>query len=81
MVKRNIKLQGIDQARAFNASCGNAPFRVNLRQGKYLINGKSIMGIFSLDWNAALCMEAATDDADTVRQLFGSYFANSETTA
>lgn len=77
MMKRNIKLQGIDQARNFHLSCDNAPFRVNLRQGKYLINGKSIMGIFSLDWDETLCMEAATDDADAVQQLFGSYFVNS----
>jgi hypothetical protein len=76
MVKRNIKLQGVDQARAFNASCGNAPFHVNLRQGNYLIDGKSIMGIFSLNWDETLCMEADTDDADAVQQLFGGYFAN-----
>ena len=75
MVKKRIRLQDVAQAQAFSAACAGAPFGVDLRQGKYLVDAKSIMGIFSLDLGAPLGLEAATEDAQAVGALFGAYFA------
>ena len=49
MVKRNIVLGNVANVQEFNRICGHMDFDVDLAQGKYLVDAKSIMGIFSLD--------------------------------
>ena len=51
MVKRNIVLGNVANVQEFNRICGHMDFDVDLAQGKYLVDAKSIMGIFSLDIN------------------------------
>lgn len=73
MVQKIIKLQDVSQVQAFNAACMQAPFGIDIRQGKYLIDAKSIMGIFSLDLSVPLTLEADTDDEAAVQERFGPY--------
>ena len=75
MVQKMIKLQDVSQVKAFNTACMKAPFGIDIRQGKYLVDGKSIMGIFSLDLSAPLALEADTDDENAVQELFAAYLA------
>ena len=49
MVKRNIVLGNVANVQEFNRICGHMDYDVDLTQGKYLVDAKSIMGIFSLD--------------------------------
>ena len=45
MVKRNIVLGNVANVQEFNRICGHMDFDVDLAQGKYLVDAKSIMGI------------------------------------
>ena len=38
MVQKMIKLQDVSQVKAFNTACMKAPFGIDIRQGKYLID-------------------------------------------
>lgn len=49
MLIYDIKLNTIDDVRRFNTACMKLPYNVDLRSGRYLVDAKSIMGIFSLD--------------------------------
>ena len=64
MVKRNIVLGNVANVQEFNRICGHMDFDVDLTQGKYLVDAKSIMGIFSLDLSKPIKMEIHSDDCD-----------------
>ena len=49
MVSKKIKLAGIEQVQTFNQICSRCEYNVDLKQGKYLVDAKSIMGIYSLN--------------------------------
>ncbi|MBE6886100.1 MAG: HPr family phosphocarrier protein [Oscillospiraceae bacterium] len=58
----NIMLNTINDVKDFvNIVCG-FEFDVDLISGRYAIDAKSIMGIFSLDLSKPIRMEAHTDD-------------------
>ena len=44
-----ISLSSIDVVKKFVNLANNYDFPINLHSEKYIVNGKSIMGIFSLD--------------------------------
>ena len=64
MVKKNIVLGNVANVQEFNRICGHMDFDVDLAQGKYLVDAKSIMGIFSLDLSKPIKMEIHSDDCD-----------------
>ena len=49
MVTTNIKLNSIKKAKDFAAKASMYNMDIDLKSGRYIIDGKSIMGIFSLD--------------------------------
>ncbi len=49
MIAFDIRLPKIDDVRAFVAITSASPVDVDLASGRYLVDAKSIMGIFSLD--------------------------------
>ena len=51
-----IKLNSIDEVKEFVALTNNCAFDVDLMSGRYAIDAKSIMGIFSLDLSKPLKM-------------------------
>ncbi len=51
-----IKLNSIDEVKAFVALTNNCAFDIDLMSGRYAIDAKSIMGIFSLDLSKPLKM-------------------------
>ena len=44
-----VKLNVINDVKAFVNHCSSCAFDIDLTSGRYTINAKSIMGIFSLD--------------------------------
>lgn len=61
MKEMQIKLFTIQQVREFVNSVILVDFEVDLVQGRYIIDAKSIMGIFSLDLLAPITVRAHTD--------------------
>lgn len=49
MVQENIRLSGVEQAQEFTSALNEFDFEVDLSSGRYIVNGKSIMAILSLD--------------------------------
>ena len=46
---------------------------MDLQSGKYYVDAKSIMGIFSLDLSHPLTLTADTDDEQKVKEAFAEF--------
>lgn len=57
-----IKLSTIDDVKIFVNSVAKFDFDVDLVSGRYAIDAKSIMGIFSLDLSKPIVLQAHTSD-------------------
>ncbi len=64
MREMKIKLFTIQQVREFVSQVILQEFEVDLIQGRYIIDAKSIMGIFSLDLLSPITVRVHTDNAD-----------------
>ncbi|RKJ38484.1 HPr family phosphocarrier protein [bacterium 1XD42-8] len=73
MVSKKIKLAGIEQVQTFNQICSRCEYNVDLKQGKYLVDAKSIMGIYSLNIMGELELQACTDSEKEVEETFKDY--------
>ena len=63
MKKFNIVLDSIDKVKRFVNIVTTCNYDVDLISGRYIVDAKSIMGIFSLDLSKPVRVEAHTDDA------------------
>lgn len=59
-----IKLNTIADVKTFVNTVAKYDFDVDLISGRYAIDAKSIMGIFSLDISKPIRLDAHTDNAD-----------------
>ena len=64
MKEIKIKLSNVADIREFVNVVILADYDVDLVQGRYIINARSIMGIFSLDTNSPITVRAYTENAD-----------------
>ena len=64
MKSTTIKLSTIDDVKEFVATVSKCDFDVDLISGRYAVDAKSIMGIFSLDISKEIRLDAHTDAAD-----------------
>ena len=64
MVKLNVKIVSMQDADKFNKICSKFDCDMDLQSGKYYVDAKSIMGIFSLDLSkpVKLQVESGYDD-------------------
>lgn len=62
MKREQIMLKTINDVKAFVNSVTKYDFDVDLLSGRYAVDAKSIMGIFSLDLSKAITMEIHSDD-------------------
>lgn len=53
-----IKLSTISDVKKFVTAANQYPFDIDLLSGRYVIDGKSIMGIFSLDLSQQINLQA-----------------------
>ena len=61
MYKEDILLSDIETVKKFVAFANQYDFPITLFSDKYIINGKSIMGIFALDLSKPLQIEVSED--------------------
>lgn len=58
----NIILKSINDVKDFVNTVNKYDFDVDLTSGRYVVDAKSIMGIFSLDLSKPIKVEVHTDD-------------------
>lgn len=64
MKKTTVALQAINDVKDFVNIVSKFDYEVDLVAGRYSIDAKSIMGIFSLDLSKPIDVIAHSDDAD-----------------
>ena len=71
----SISLNSIDKVKAFVNDISKYDFDFDLVSGRYVIDAKSIMGIFSLDLSKPidLNIHAENQDADNIIELLKPY--------
>lgn len=73
MIKREIVLTEVGKIQVFNTIASHCPYDVDLQQGKYLVDAKSIMGIFSLNLEQPVMLILHTEDR-MEEDKFSAYF-------
>ena len=61
-----ISLNSIDKVKSFVNDITKFDYDFDLVSGRYVIDAKSIMGIFSLDLLSPITLTAHTDDTDAL---------------
>ena len=73
MVKLTVNIVSMQDADKFNKLCSKFDCDMDLQSGKYYVDAKSIMGIFSLDLSKPLVLNAGTDDAQKIKETFADF--------
>ena len=64
MTTTTVRLNQIDDVKNFVNTIMRFDFDIDLASGRYAVDAKSIMGIFSLDLSKDIELRAYTDDAE-----------------
>ncbi len=72
MTTKNIQLLSISDVKEFVNAANSIDFDIDLISGRYTVDAKSIMGIFSLDLTKPIVIAANTDNAEKANQFFDS---------
>lgn len=62
MTSITVLLDTIDKVKEFVQIANRYPFEIDLCSGRYVVDGKSIMGIFSFDLKEAVEVRVMSDD-------------------
>lgn len=73
MTTFNVLINSIDDVKNFVNIVNRYPFDIDLTSGRYIVDAKSIMGIFSLDLSKPIKVEIHSDDADKIVEELKSY--------
>ena len=76
MEKFFIKLNQISDVQEFAKAATLMPYSIDLCSGRYIIDGKSLMGIFSLDFSQKIEVVAHTNDASELKTAIKKYLAD-----
>lgn len=60
----SIMLQEAQNIKSFVSIINKYPYNIDLRSGRYVVDAKSILGIFSLDLSKPITMEIYSDSCD-----------------
>ena len=60
----DIALSSADHVSALVNITNRYPFTIQLRQGRYVVDGKSILGVYSLEHSKPITMEVYSDHCD-----------------
>ncbi len=76
MKKTTIMLATINDVKNFVSEVSMCDYDVDLLSGRYAVDAKSIMGIFSLDLSKKIELEAHTDNADEFFEKIKQYIVD-----
>ena len=68
-----VSIDSIEKVKEFVTIVNEYPYDFDLVTGRYVINAKSIMGIFSLDLSKPLILNADTDDEELIKETFADF--------
>ena len=69
MIRRNVKIENMKDVDAFNKLCSKFDCDMDLVSGKYYVNAKSIMGIFSTDLSKPVNVRIHAQGAEAEKAL------------
>lgn len=70
MFEKTILLESFEEVKKFVDIASSKEYDIELMSGKYVVNAKSIMGVFSLDLTKPIVMAAHSDSiAELSRQI------------
>ena len=70
----NIRLTMMtDHVKNFVSLVNRFPYDMDLRSGRYVVDAKSILGIFSIDLSRPIRMDIYRDDCDDLLEALGDY--------
>lgn len=72
MKELTIKINGVQEARDFVKSAGSFECTVDLKQGRYIVDGQSVLAIFSLDLMQTIDCEIFGDNEEEVNACYGA---------
>lgn len=64
MTERKIKLNSIEDVKEFTSLANSKTYELDLISGRYAVDAKSIMGIFSLDLTKTLTLKLHGSDEE-----------------
>ena len=73
MTTTKIKLSTFADVQVFVNTIMKFPFDIDLVSGRYIVDAKSIMGIYSLDLNSEIELRAHTEDAEELFTAIDKY--------
>ena len=74
MASVTIRLNSIGEVKEFNRIAATVPGDVDLHSGRYCVDAKSIMGIFSLDLSKPIDLNIhAENDVDSILSTLSPY--------
>ena len=75
MISFKISLNSIDDVKNFVNIVTGCPYDIDLTSGRYVVDAKSIMGIFSLDLSKPIEVNIHNDNADDLVKALENYKA------
>ena len=73
MTTTTVRLSQIDDVKNFVNIIMRYEFDIDLASGRYAVDAKSIMGIFSLDLSKPIELRAHTEDAEELFKAIDAY--------
>lgn len=70
----NILINTVDKVKSFVRDITRFEYEFDLVSGKYVVNAKSIMGVFSLDIGKPICLQINTEDStEEIMDVLSAY--------
>ena len=73
MKEFNVRIATIEDVKKFVSTVMSYDFDIDLISGRYAIDAKSIMGIFSIDLSKELKLVAHTDDTAELEETISDF--------
>ena len=70
-----VMLNSIEKVKRFVKIAGSFEEQIDLHSGRYVIDAKSIMGIFSLDLSKPIELSVHSDEAEGIEKAFTEFAA------
>lgn len=75
----NIRLTMMtDHVKNFVSLVNRYPYDMDLRSGRYVVDAKSILGIFSIDLSRPIQMDIYSDDCDDLLKELDGYLVKND---